>query len=378
MAHIFLVSLLARWTAIPDDCTTSSASEMIAGRNLAGQVHIVTGGNSGIGLGAARAFAAARASVIILPHSARTGEAAVEQIRRETGNPDVTYFPIELADFSSVRTVASQIQSKVGAKGISSMSLNAASSIPPQPFTNDGFNWGIQVNVLGHALLTNLLLPTIRSATPPGRVVWVSSMVQDDGGCGFAKLSKNCTLLEELEHTLRSASKPTKGLKALGPYNIDSNYYLTKWLMAVLAAALARHEESLGTHVQSYAIHPGQLFSAMTERIALQLQTIRNLCRCKGPAIRDQPTLGCKGHCMRTNDTAASNIAYVATQALDRTLNGNYFDYHECIKCSGSRAARCTGESMLSKSSRHTPAYLNGVYRLVTSLTQGAAGHAEL
>lgn len=70
-------------------------------KRLAGKVAIVTGGNSGIGLAAARAFASEGAQVMIAARRQDEGEAAVASIMAAGG--EAAFIDTDVADSASVR-----------------------------------------------------------------------------------------------------------------------------------------------------------------------------------------------------------------------------------------------------------------------------------
>ena len=76
--------------------------------DLDGRTFLVTGGNTGIGLAAARNFAGRGARVHLACRSRANGEAAVAMITAETGNHKVGYLPLDLADLDSVRACAQE------------------------------------------------------------------------------------------------------------------------------------------------------------------------------------------------------------------------------------------------------------------------------
>ncbi|HSP53452.1 MAG TPA: oxidoreductase [Cryobacterium sp.] len=142
--------------------------------DLAGKTVIVTGGNSGIGLEAARAFAARDARVILAVRDESKGRAAAATI---AGTIEVRR--LDLADLASVRAFAA------GWTGdIHVLVNNAGILVPPFGLTVDGFELQFGTNHLGHFALTNLLLPHIS-----GRVVTVASSVHRSGRIDFDDLN---------------------------------------------------------------------------------------------------------------------------------------------------------------------------------------------
>jgi NAD(P)-dependent dehydrogenase (short-subunit alcohol dehydrogenase family) len=128
--------------------------------SLAGKNVIVTGANSGIGLEAARVFAAKGAHVVFAVRDETRGRDAAATV---TGSTEVRH--LDLADLQSVRAFAD-----AWTENIHILVNNAGVMVPPLGRTTDGFELQFGINHLGHFALTNLLLPHIS-----GRVVTVAS-----------------------------------------------------------------------------------------------------------------------------------------------------------------------------------------------------------
>ncbi|HEV7956712.1 MAG: putative oxidoreductase, short-chain dehydrogenase/reductase family [Microbacteriaceae bacterium] len=138
--------------------------------DLAGKTAIVTGSNSGIGLGAARALAAHGAHVVLAVRDVAKGTDAAASI---DGSSEVRR--LDLADLASVREFAD------GWSGDVHLLINNAGLMaPPLTRTRDGFEIQFGTNHLGHFALTNLLLRSVTS-----RVVTVSSLAHRAGRIDF-------------------------------------------------------------------------------------------------------------------------------------------------------------------------------------------------
>ncbi|KAJ8280933.1 hypothetical protein GJAV_G00061190 [Gymnothorax javanicus] len=73
---------------------------------LHGKTVIVTGSNTGIGKATALELARRGARVILACRNKEKAEAAVSDIRRESGNNEVLYMHLDLASLKSVRSFA--------------------------------------------------------------------------------------------------------------------------------------------------------------------------------------------------------------------------------------------------------------------------------
>lgn len=151
--------------------------------DLSGSTAVVTGANSGLGLQTALALASKGASVDLACRDRQRGEAAVKQIRAETGNKNVRLRQLDLASLDSVRRFAADQDGPVDL-----LINNAGVMATPHRTTADGFELQFGVNHLGHFALTGLLLPALRKA-PAARVVTVSSLAHRGGRIDFEDLS---------------------------------------------------------------------------------------------------------------------------------------------------------------------------------------------
>jgi NAD(P)-dependent dehydrogenase (short-subunit alcohol dehydrogenase family) len=133
-------------TAIPEDTRTA----------------LVTGATSGIGRAIAEALAAAGLTVVLVARDEARGEATRNEIVTATGNDRISVVRGDLADMSSVRSLAQAVGQAHPALDIL---VNCAGVYTPKrTVTPDGFETMFATNLLGPFLLTNLLLPQLRAA----------------------------------------------------------------------------------------------------------------------------------------------------------------------------------------------------------------------
>ena len=139
-----------------------------------GRTFLVTGANSGIGLGAARELARAGGRVVLAVRDPARGEQAAATIDGET-----EVRRLDLADLDSVRAFAEAWDGDLDV-----LVNNAGVMATPQGRTKDGFELQLGTNHLGHFALTNLLLPHVSD-----RVVTVSSTAHRGGSINFDDLN---------------------------------------------------------------------------------------------------------------------------------------------------------------------------------------------
>lgn len=138
--------------------------------DLRGEVHVVTGGSAGIGLGVARALAKRGATVVIACRGKARGEAAAREIEAEGGRVE-----LEIADVASTADTRALAERILGRHDrVKSLVNNAGVALWERTPSADGHEMTFATNVLGGFALTCLLLPALARAAP-SRVVHVSS-----------------------------------------------------------------------------------------------------------------------------------------------------------------------------------------------------------
>ncbi|KAL7953180.1 hypothetical protein V8C34DRAFT_321457 [Trichoderma compactum] len=148
---------------------------------LSGKVCLVTGANSGLGEAAVTAFAQHGPKKIYLAARSQTrAEEALERIRASSvaaRSANIEFLELDLASLESVKTAAARVNAEVDRLDI--IHLNAGVASVPASLTKEGYEVHFGTNYLGHALLTQLLLPKLlETAALPNahvRIISVSS-----------------------------------------------------------------------------------------------------------------------------------------------------------------------------------------------------------
>ncbi|CAH0725165.1 unnamed protein product, partial [Brenthis ino] len=195
---------------------------------MIGKVVIITGGNGGIGFETAKNLAERGARVIIACRSVRRAEDAIKKITEATGNKDVEYRHLDLASFRSVRKFSENILKTE--QRLDVLVNNAAAGGLGNYKTEDGNHIGMQVNYFGTFLLTNLLLPILKSSAP-SRIINVSSMIHKYAEMNFENLNME---------------------KYWSDYLVYAN---SKLYLNLMTIELSRRLQ--GTNVTVNALHPG-------------------------------------------------------------------------------------------------------------------------
>ncbi|XP_034556945.1 dehydrogenase/reductase SDR family member 13-like [Notolabrus celidotus] len=207
---------------------------------LHGKTVIVTGSNTGIGKETAIDLAKRGARVILACRSRQRGEAALEDVKRESGSNQVVFMPLDLGSQKSVRSFA---ETFLKTESRLDLLINNA-GIYMQGRTEDGLGMMFGVNHIGHFLLTNLLLDRLK-ACEPSRVVNLASVAHNFGKIDFDCLNK--------QKALGLGTSFTEVLKVYGDSklcNVLFNHELAKRLK--------------GTKVTCYSLHPGAINSELT------------------------------------------------------------------------------------------------------------------
>lgn len=230
-------------------------------QNLAsqyGKVFIVTGGASGVGLELCAILYQAGGRVYMAGRSQSNAEAAITNIKSRSSSTttqagELAFLNLHLEDLSSTKATVQDFLSRESRLDV--LFNNAGVSNPPRDILSaQGHEMTMATNCLGHHLLTQLLLPTLKhtastlqpsSTTQPRRhavrVVYTSSIAVDLGAPSGGMVASQI-------------SEP--------PSNLQLRYTNSKTGNVFLAAELARQ---LGpeSSVLSVVQNPGNLYTPL-------------------------------------------------------------------------------------------------------------------
>ncbi len=153
--------------------------------DLKGEVSMVTGANSGIGKVIATELARMGSNVVLVCRDPQKGEAAKNEIAAQLGNSSVELLMADLASLAAVRKLAADFAAKHDRLRI--LVNNAGLILGKRIVTADGLEAQFVINYLSQFLLTNLLLPALKTAAP-SRIVNVSSSAHYQGHMHFDDL----------------------------------------------------------------------------------------------------------------------------------------------------------------------------------------------
>eukprot|EP00039_Didymoeca_costata_P009657 m.128390 g.128390 ORF g.128390 m.128390 type:complete len:314 (-) comp14559_c0_seq28:412-1353(-) len=244
-------------------CTANTtAMDIVKGMNLANKVYVITGGDSGLGYANAMALASVQARIIILSYDVDgSGAAAAANITNATGNTDISLVQIDLSNFTSVKLAAENVL--LLATKIDVVICDAGLGSYPRSLslvTKDGFDRIWQVNLLGHVLLNQLLLPAVRKSS--GRFIMVAS---DSSmyACAWGNLPNNCTDIENIASHIHEP--PPGAPDAINSLGVNaSDYGLSKFAEIFWTSDFARRQAN--SSVIAVSLHPGFVWTPMAVR----------------------------------------------------------------------------------------------------------------
>jgi retinol dehydrogenase-12 len=244
-----------------------------------GRTFLITGGNTGIGLATATELARRGGRVYVACRSEARGSHAVASIVAATGNAQVSYLPLDLADLGSVHACAKEFLATGQPLHVL---INNAGVAGKHGLTADGFELAFGVNHLGHFALTTALLDLL-AASGPARIVNVSSDAHYQArGIDFT--------------ALRRRARTVTGMHA---------YAVSKLCNVLFSRELARRLDGRG--VSTYALHPGVVRSDMWRQVPWPVR----------------PLLTAR---MLTTEQGAQTSLYCATSPQVSGQTGRFYD----------------------------------------------------
>ena len=250
-----------------------------ANGGMGGKVVLITGGTSGIGRAAAAALAAMGAEVVVTGRDRERGEAAVEEIRRDSGNERVSLVLADLSVQAEVRGLAEEFRERHDRLDV--LVNNAGLVQSRRVETPDGLELTLAVNHLAPFLLTDLLLDLLKKSAP-SRVITVSSEARRRASIDF----------DDLQSERRYRGFPVYGMTKMA--NILFTYELAERLE--------------GTGVVANCLHPGAVSTNFAQNnrgpIALLFRLFKPF--------------------MRSPEQGADTLVYLASSPEAGELNGKY------------------------------------------------------
>jgi NAD(P)-dependent dehydrogenase (short-subunit alcohol dehydrogenase family) len=243
------------------------------------KVALITGGTSGIGKATATALAAMGAEVVVSGRNKERAEAAIEEIRDQSGSEKVSLILADLAVQAEVRELAQEFREQHDRLDV--LVNNAGIIQSERAETPDGIELTLAVNHLAPFLLTNLLLDLLEKSAP-SRIVTVSSEARRGAEIDF----------DDLQSERR--------------YRAFRVYGMTKLANILFTYELAERLE--GTGVVANCLHPGSVNTSFANNNR-SLGTL--LFRAFKPF-------------MRTPEQGADTVVYLAVSPEAGKMTGRY------------------------------------------------------
>jgi NAD(P)-dependent dehydrogenase (short-subunit alcohol dehydrogenase family) len=204
-----------------------SAAEAV----LVGKTAIVTGAAGGLGLQMAWGLARQGAMLVLLDRNRAAGEQAAADIRSEIPDSAARFVEIDLGSAQAIRRFTDACEAQ---QMKIDLLVNNAGLLPPfkRAETADGYELGFGVSVVGHYVLTGLLLPALHRSPAP-RVVTLSSIEHARGHLPFDDLHLR-------QH-----------------YDSTRAYGTAKLAALMMALELQRRATAANSPLLSLAAHPG-------------------------------------------------------------------------------------------------------------------------
>ena len=241
---------------------------------------VVTGANSGIGLGAVRSLVRSGCDVVMACRNLVKAESAASAVRSEYPSATIRVEQLDLADLESVRALVDRLADS--AHPIDVLMNNAGVMAVDRSTTRQGFEMQLGTNHLGHFALTGLMLPLLDASG--GRIVNVSSLGHRLGSMKF-----DDPMSEQRRYSRWGA------------------YFDSKLANLLFTRELDRRLRAAGSRVDCLAAHPG---TASTELGKVGDSATNKVMRTFAPVL------------VRDGERGAT--AQVRA-ALDRSLAGGHF-----------------------------------------------------
>eukprot|EP00929_Paragymnodinium_shiwhaense_P107786 TRINITY_DN74148_c0_g1_i1.p1 TRINITY_DN74148_c0_g1~~TRINITY_DN74148_c0_g1_i1.p1 ORF type:complete len:400 (-),score=53.04 TRINITY_DN74148_c0_g1_i1:368-1567(-) len=240
-----IVSLLLTTTATgfetaqwPGSCrSTQRADDVVRDVDLSGKTVVLTGADGNIAGEVSQALAKRGALLILACRTAAKCEAVRQDVAKHAKSSAMP--EVGQLDLSSRESIAAFVNSTVKKHPKIDVLINSAGTYGTF-MTKDAFVGVMEINLLGPAYLTHLLLPSLRgdASGTRGRVVNVAAATYGTrlpNGTTSADLAKLCTSVD-------------KTLNETGAY-----FQMSKFLMTHHALELAKRE----SQITAFAVNPG-------------------------------------------------------------------------------------------------------------------------
>ncbi|KAL7183768.1 hypothetical protein ACSBR2_026027 [Camellia fascicularis] len=280
--------------------SSSTAEEVTQGINGTGLTAIVTGASSGIGTETSRVLAMRGVHVIMGVRNMSAGKEVKNAISKEIPAAKIDAMELDLSSMASVRKFASEYTSS--GLPLNLLINNAGIMATPFMLSKDNIELQFATNHIGHFLLTNLLLDTMkktaRKTKKEGRIVNVSS--------------------EAHRFPYREGIRFDKINDQAG-YSSIKAYGQSKLANVLHANELARQLKEDGAEITANSLHPG----VITSNLYRHQSFVEGLFNTLGKFL------------LKNVQQGAATTCYVALHPQVEGKSGEYFSDSNVAKPSG-------------------------------------------
>ncbi|KAL2248658.1 UNVERIFIED_CONTAM: Short-chain dehydrogenase TIC 32, chloroplastic [Sesamum indicum] len=290
--------------------SASTAEEVTNGIDASGLTAIVTGASSGIGSETARVLALRGAHVVMGVRNMAAGNEVKETIMKQIPAAKVDAMELDLSSLASVRKFASEFTSS--GRPLNILINNAGVMATPFKLSQDNIELQFATNHLGHFLLANLLLDTMkktaRQTKREGRIVNVSSeahRVPYEEGIRFDRLNDR------------------EGYRRWGAYG------QSKLANILHGNELARRLKDEGADITANSLHPGVISTNLFRHLGVfkgNLGVFEGFVSTFGKLV------------LKDVQQGASTTCYVALRPELKGVSGEYFSDNNLAKASAKAA----------------------------------------
>ena len=280
--------------------------------DMAGKTVIVTGGNSGIGLEAARELYSLNANVIITGRDERKAKKFLDSLPEPSnGQDELKFYKLDFSDLENVEDFTRKLKGNYDKVDL--LINNAGANFMEYRTTAQGYEMTMGVNHLAHAYLTSLLLPELTKGQE-ARVINVAFQAH----LGREQMKGNPN--PEFEDFFSNQ----EGVDHAETYNWYNRYGQSKLANILFTRGLAKHIEEENAkgkalNLKTVSLHPGVILTDFMRSFdQLELKS-RILFKVFSPLMF---------MFFKTVNDGAQTTLHCALCPFDELVNGEY--YSDC------------------------------------------------
>jgi 2-deoxy-D-gluconate 3-dehydrogenase len=205
--------------------------------DLKGKVAVVTGGNSGIGLGMAKGLAEAGAKIAIAAQNAEKAKRAIAEI--ETLGSEAAFFPFDVGKEEECRKMIAAVAAKFGRIDILVNCSGIAIRKRPETYTDAEWHKVLDINLTGTFACSQAVYAEMKKAGG-GKIINIGSLMSVFGGPLSLPYAASKGAVVQITKSLAVAWAKD---------NIQVNCLLPGWIDTELTVAARQQMEGLDEKV---------------------------------------------------------------------------------------------------------------------------------